>query len=71
MGSASRALLAAPIEGLPCLDAAGLRHYEASYCSKIGAAPAMTYMQGKKWLEQELAITCSKSTMMHWMQIAF
>ena len=70
-GKCQRAVLSAPIEGLPCLDAAGLRQYEAKLLREWSSRPAIAYMQLKEWLEQSLAMTCSKCTMERFMQKPF
>ena len=59
-GKCQRAIIAAPIEGLPCLDAAALRQHESKLLREWSSRPAMTYMQLKEWLEQSLAMTCTK-----------
>ena len=70
-GKSQRAVLSAPIEGLPCLDAACLRQYEAKLLREWSSRPAMTYTQLKEWLEQSLAVTCTKRTMEYFMQTPF
>ena len=70
-GKCSRALLKAPIDGLPCLDRKGLLPYEAALLQYWFEHQAMTYMQGKEFLEQKHGVTCSKNTIMHWMQSPF
>ena len=66
-----RARIAAPKEGFPCLDIAGLRLYEAQLLKKCSGQPAITYTEVKEWLEQTHGVTCTKNTMMHWMQSPF
>ena len=44
-GKSSRALLEAPIEGLPSLDRKGLVHYQAELLPGRNSKPGMTYMQ--------------------------
>ncbi len=70
-GKFQRAIIAAPIEGLPCKVAAGLRRQEAKLLREWSSRPAMTYMQLKEWLEQTLAMTCTKQTMQKCMQTPF
>jgi len=70
-GKCSRALLAAPSEGLPCLDLTGLRLYEAQLLEEASTDPDYTYMQLRAWLEQTHGVTCSKNTMRHWFQSPF
>ena len=69
-GKCNRGLLAAP-NGLPTLDAAGLRPYEEQLLRHWNTDPDMTYTQLKEFLEQTFGRTCSKNTMMHWMQSPF
>ena len=67
----SRALLQAPIQGLPTLDRKGLVPYQAELLQEWNSKPAMTYTQLKEFLDQQLGATCSKNTMMHFMQSPF
>ena len=70
-GKCSRALLEALIEGLPSLDRHGLVQYRAGLLQEWNSKPAMTYMHLKEFLELQLGATCSKNTMMHFMQSPF
>ena len=70
-GKCSRALLAAPTEGLPCLDLKGVRCYEAELLDKWSTDPDMTKTQLREFLEQTYGRTCSKNTMKQWMQSPF
>ncbi len=70
-GKCQRALLAAPIEGLPCLDIVGLRLYEPQLLETLCGQPAITYTEMKEWFEQSFAMTCTKNTMMYFMQSPF
>ena len=47
-GKAKRALLAAPIDGLPSVDRQGLVHYHAELFEEWNSKPAITYMQLKE-----------------------
>ncbi len=67
-GKCQRAIIAAPIEGLLCLDAAALRQHESKLLREWSSRPAMTYTQLKEWLEQTLAMTCTKRAMQNFMQ---
>ena len=62
-----RALIAAPKEGLTCLDVAGLRLYEAHLLKHWNKYPSITYTAMKEYLEQSLAMTCTKSAMQNFM----
>ena len=70
-GMCQRAIIAAPIKGLPCLDAAALRQHESKLLREWSSRPAMTYTQLKEWLEQTLAMTCTKWPMRNCMQTPF
>ena len=70
-GKRSRALLKAPIEGLPCLDRKGLLPYVAELLALLDSKPATTYTQLKELLERKFSMTCSKRTMQTWMQSPF
>ena len=70
-GKCQRALLAAPIESLPCLDVAGLRHYEAQLLKICFAEPSITYTGLKERFERDFSMTCTKNTMMYWKQSPF
>jgi hypothetical protein len=50
------------------LDRKGLLHYQAELLQLIDSKPATTYTQAKEFLEQRFQVTCSKNTMMHFMQ---
>jgi len=67
-GKSKRTLLAAPIDGLPCLDLEGLRAYDTELLSRWADEWDITYTRLKEFLEQEHGRTCSKETMQHWMQ---
>ena len=58
-------------EELPCLDLAGVRDYEPQLLKICFAEPRITYIRAKERLEQECGVTCTKNTMMHWMQSSF
>ena len=59
-GECSRALLPAPIEGLPVLDMKSLRLYEAELLQEAATDPEKTYTQMKAFLEKKFGRTCSK-----------
>jgi len=67
----TRAIIAAPKEGLQCLDIAGLRHYEPQLLKICFSEPRITYDRLKERFEQECSMTCTKSTMQHWMRSPF
>ena len=52
MGRLAVALLAAPSDGLPCLDLKGLRLYEPQLLQQWGTDLDYTYMQLRAWLAQ-------------------
>ena len=54
-----------------CVDREGLLPYEEALLDYWFEHQAMTYMQGKEFLEQKHGVTCSKNTMMQWMQSPF
>ena len=70
-GKCSRALLAAPIEGLHVLDMKGLRLYEGELLKEAVTDPDKTYTQMKAFLEERFGRTCSKNIMKQWMQSPF
>ena len=70
-GKCNRALLEAPIDGLPCVDRRGLQPYEAALLEIWDSRPRITYMQMKEFLEQKLGVSCSKRTMLTFMETPF
>ena len=70
-GKCQRAKINAPIEGLPCLDAEGLRRDEVQLLRGWSSRPAIRYTEVKQWLEQSLAMTCTKRAMQNVMQTLF
>ena len=70
-GKRKRPIIAAPVEGLPCLDLASLRQFEAQLLKICFAEPSITYTGLKERFERDVSMTCTKNTMMHWMQSYF
>ena len=70
-GKCKRLIIVAPIEGLPCLDVAGLRFYQAQLLERWSCSPSITYTVLKEWLEQTHGVTCTKKAMQNLMQTPF
>ena len=58
-------------KGLPCVDREGLLPYEAELIALLASKTGTTYTQLIDFLEQKHGVTCSRNTMMHWMQAPF
>ena len=52
----------------PIIAAPGLRHYEPQLLKTCFAEPSITYTGLKERFERGFSMTCTKNTMMHWMQ---